>query len=168
MGQLIQLQNAAKVDIAVNIKKYLQITSTNGETLAVANNYTQYPTLCFTATWGTAYSTSGQNYLFPYASSDSSAAFDKSTITNQVGNCVVTYTANADNTGWIANITITGSELQDETVNSLLLVRNVYTGSGGGANAKEHLLYAYILDSPITLNAENNYIATLTLSVVFE
>lgn len=168
MGQFIQLQNAARVDIAVNIKKYLQITSTDGQTLAVANNYTQYPTLCFQGTWGTALSAVGSNYLYPYASSNSDVAFDKSAITNQVGNCAITYVANADNKGWTANITITGSGLQDETVNSLLFARNVYTGSGGGASAKEHLLYAYTLDSPIVLNAENNYTANLTMSISFE
>ena len=168
MGQFIQLRNAARNDIALNIKKYLQITSVNDVTLAVASSYIVYPTLSFLGTWGTSYTTSSSSYLLPYASSDTTVAYDKADITNQVGTCSVTYSANNDNKGWTANITITGSGLTNETVNSILFTRGIYTGSGGGAIMKEHLVYAYILDSPITLNADNNYTANLTMSVSFE
>lgn len=167
MGQLIRMNNAKNVDIAVNIKKYLQITSTGGVTAAAASNYTQYPTLCFQGTWGTTYTSSDYNgtWLFPYASSDSDIPASQTAITNQIGNCSITYTAKADNTGWIANITITGSGLQDETVNSIMFTRRLYVQGGG---TQEFLLFAYILDSPITLNADNNYTANLTMSVSFE
>lgn len=116
----------------------------------------------FMATQDTTVTSANSYFPFPYASSDTSIPYSQTSITNQIGNCSIAVTRTA--TGWIANITITGSGLQDETVNSLLFTKSLHTGS----SLYEALLFAYILDNPITLNAENNYTANLTMSVSFE
>lgn len=164
MGTLVRLANATAVDIADGTKKSKQVTAIDGSSTTFNLGYSTYSSLAVRdASWGTSHTAAGWDYLFPYASSDSSIPYQQTAITNQVGTCTVVNALNADNTGWIANITITGSA--DATVNSILLTRKFYVSNGG---SKELLVCAYILDSPITLNSGNNYTATLTLSVSFE
>ena len=164
MGTLVRLANATAVDIMEGIKKSKQVTAIDGSSNTFNSGYLTYSSLAVRdANWGTSHSEAGWDYLFPYASSDSSIPYQQTAITNQIGTCVVVNALNADNTGWIANITITGSA--DAMVNSILLTRKFYVTGGG---SKELLVCAYILDTPIELNADNNYTATLTLSVTFE
>lgn len=166
MGTLVRLANATAVDITTGINVGKQITAVDGSTTTLNTSYIPYSSLAVRdSAMGTSHSSAGWDYLFPYASSDSSIPYSQALITNQVGTCAVVNALNADSTGWVANITITGSGLQDETVNSILLTRKFYVKPSG---SKELLVCAYILDSPITLNAGNNYTANLTMSVSFE
>lgn len=170
MGQIIRVKNATVTDISEGIQKFGKVTRVDGYQETLANGYFHCPSLSarLNTAWGTTYTTPATNYPFPYASSDTTVAYDKSSITNQVGTCAVSFnllTNNNENIGYIANITITGSGLQDETVNSIMFTRRLYVQGGG---TQEFLLFAYILDSPITLNAGNNYTANLTMSVSFE
>lgn len=114
----------------------------------------------FMVTEDTTVTSANQRCPFPYASSDDSIPYSQTSITNQIGSCSIAVTRNV--TGWTANITITGSA--DATVKSLLFTKSLHTGS----SLYEALLFAYILDNPITLNAGNNYTANLTMSVSFE
>lgn len=163
MGQLVKLVNWTKLlisntglsasfkDINGTSRSFPNPISGRGDTIAAP---------FFVYNTGTS-SSASDSRVFPYASSDATIPPSQTTITNQIGSCTIGFTRTE--AGWAANITITGSGLQDETVNSLLFTQKLYNGS----NYYEALLFAYILDSPITLNAGNNYTANLTMSVSF-
>lgn len=171
MGQFVKLVNfdqcliagarcysQAFVDVDGNNRNmycYNSISSIQGGDRAIRNISPMM------VTGNATYTSPSYNAPFPYASSDSPIPYSQTSITNQIGSCSVAFTQTP--TGWTANITITGSGLQDETVKSLLFTKKLYDSS-----YVEALIFAYILDSPITLNAENNYTANLTMSVSFE
>lgn len=134
--------------------------SSNSTELSV--NYTNYYNFLVKTT-GTTYTVAGKEYLFPYASSDSNIPESQTSITNQIGACSIAFTRGTN--GWSANITITSNA--EATVNSLLFTKLLVYYSGSWNNA-ETLLFVYIFDQPITLNAENNYTANLTMSIAFD
>lgn len=167
MGQLVKVVNFNKLEgcKAGVVYPDNKITCTDGTTQDLENttnlDKTSLAGAFYVAAGGNTYTAADKNCPFPYASSDAVIPSSQATITNQIGTCSIAFTKTA--TGWNANITITGS--QDATVNSLLFTKKLYVV---GNTFKETLLFAYILDSPITLNAENNYTANLTMSVTFE
>lgn len=164
MGQLILLDNSTNRNILRTgiDAKFVDVSGTlrTFKTNAIPN----YAGDFYVTNWGTVITAADQVHPHPHASSNSSIPADTYAVPNEVGSCSIAFTK-AD-AGWNANITITGSGLQDETVNSLLF--EIVAGYGNYSSTANALFFAYILDSPITLNAENNYTANLTMSVSFE
>ena len=104
--------------------------------------------------------------LFPHPSSDSDIPYNSTTVPNEItATTSVAYSRFANGHGWVANITITGSGTQDETVRSLVFTKVIYYGQ---SNYGYGVVFAYIFDTPIVLDESNNYTANITLSVAFE
>jgi len=165
MGQFQKFINFDKVNISNLGSSNITVLDLNGtqrnlqdaisgKQVTVAGAFYVYQT-------GTTKTSASDGNPFPYASSNTSIPYSQTSIPNQVGNCTIAFTRTGDNKGWDANITIIGN--QDATVNSILFTKKLYASS----NYYECLLFAYILDAPIELNAENNYTANLTMSVSF-
>lgn len=101
----------------------------------------------------------GTSCNYPYASSAVTIPESTTNIPDQVGTATVSYARAAG--GWTATITITGTE--DATIRHLLFSRGLWYG----ASYYEAVLYAVQLDSPVLLNADNNYTAHFTFAIEF-
>lgn len=165
MGRIVKLDNWTNLDrarINANTNSFVDVNGTsrgysfgsgspvhyNGRSpLFIYNNYT-------------GQKIAGADYPFPYACSDATIDKSRYALTNTFGTATVGFTKS--DSGWNATIQIVHNA--EATINSLLFTRMMFPSSG----SYETLLFAYILDSPITLNASNNYTANLTMSVSFE
>lgn len=166
MGQLIMLDNSVAINKCRTGMTTAILTDVNGTSRTLSNPSTDtYEGEFYVANVGTTYTAPASSYPFPHASSNSAIPTSQATIPNEVGSCSIAFTRT--NNGWVANITITGSGLQDETVNSLVFEK--ITTYGRYSATANFLYFAYILDgNGIELNADNNYTANLTMSVSFE
>lgn len=73
-----------------------------------------------------------------------------------------TATLTVSNFGWIATMTVVGTETA--TINSLYMVKGIYYDSSHSMNT---IVGALKLDTPVELNASNNYTANFTFAIVF-
>lgn len=165
MGRIVRLDNWTNLDRArtnANTNSFVDVSGTSGTysfgsgSPVVYNGRSPF----FIYSNYTGKTAVAADYPFPYACSDATIDKSRYALTNTFGTATVGFTK-SDN-GWNATIQIVHNA--EATINSLLFTRMMFPSSG----QKEVLLFAYILDSPITLNAENNYTANLTMSVSFE
>jgi len=102
-------------------------------------------------------------YIVFLASEDDNLNEETQNITDIVGTTTSTITPNSK--GWIADITVSGS--QEDTIRSLYAVRKFKPGGGSGGVWYTAVIFALKLDSPVELNAENNYTANFTFAIEF-
>ena len=96
------------------------------------------------------------------ASSSSSISANTVATPDKIGTVTATFAVTS--TGQTFNITVVGSGLEDETVRAFTFGKRVSYGSGYYACL---LVYSIILDTPVVLNAENNYTANFTFAMEF-
>lgn len=96
------------------------------------------------------------------ASSSSSISANTISTPDKVGTVTATFTVTS--TGQTFNITVVGSGLEDETVRAFTFGKRVSYNSGYYAC---FLVYSIILDTPVELNAGNNYTASFTFAIEF-
>lgn len=107
-------------------------------------------------------SSSNSSQIFYYASSATTIPTSTYSVPSPVGTTgTVTYARTAN--GWAATFTITGSE--DATIGSIFAAKRIPYSSGG--NQAEALIFALKLDTPVELNASNNYTANFTFAIEF-
>jgi hypothetical protein len=121
-------------------------------TSAAATQKAKMPLFCNTSL-NTDYST-------PFASSALTIPTNTTTVPNVVGTTTFTYVNTS--TGWTCTMTVQGSTTVDIT--HFVFVRKIATGSSTSYDA---VLFALKLDTPVELNAENNYTANFTFSIEF-
>lgn len=100
------------------------------------------------------------NYLYCYASTDDNIPLDRYA-PNEIVGTATTVTSARNSNGWSMEMTITGSE--NKTIKSIYFSRLLHPGSSG----KESVIFAVKLDTPVELNAENNYTAHFTFAIEF-
>lgn len=104
--------------------------------------------------------TDPQNVALFEAVPDADIAHDYYSVSNQIG--TTSQVTTRTSTGWNCVITITGSETA--TIKHLVAVKKfLYTTS----NNSQACIFALKLDTPVELNAENNYTANFTFAIEF-
>lgn len=124
----------------------------------------------YVGTFGYTYTeqiaSNGNCSLFLHPSSNSDIPYDSTTVPDEIASSTsVAFTRFVDGSGWVANITIVGTSGNTETIRSLVFTRCINHYSSNYANG---VFWAYILDTPIELNASNNYTTNFTISIKFE
>ena len=102
-----------------------------------------------------------QAFIKPHASSDSSFQEGTYTVPNEVGTTTLLSMSGTEaGNQFVFSVTST----QEATINSIVFTRQLYYSSSNKVNA---VIFAVLLDSPVTLNAGNNFTASFTFSVAF-
>ena len=166
MGRIVKLDNWTNLERAIansNIKSFVDVSGTPRTYAFGGGNSSVYnPRAPFLVNNYTSVITSAdRGYPFSYACSDATIDKSRYALTNTFGTTTIGYTQSGG--GWNATIQIVHNA--KAAINSLLFTRMMYYS---GSDSCETLLFAYELDNPITLNADNNYTANLTMSVAFE
>ena len=118
--------------------------------------YTQFSTTPWTSVT--------ENRLYVKASSDSTISGSAYAPAETIGSCAVSASSGQGGNGWTMTIVVTGSETK--TINSLFFSRKLWR-AGSGGDYYEACIFALKLDTPVELNAENNYTANFTFAVEF-
>lgn len=109
----------------------------------------------------TVRTSAGRHYFFARASSDAEISSSAFAPTTEIGSCSCTVSVNSGNNGWTMNITVSGAD--GDIIKSLYFTKGLDYNSN--ANYYEAAIFAVKLDTPVELNAENNYTANFTFAI---
>lgn len=155
--QVLSLRGGSKAMVDINgASKTIQVQNNNSAFVEI-NAYNTQPFGNYTGGWGMG------NPIF-YASSNRDIPYSQTSLLDVVG--TTTRGMANTNSGWTASVTVTSES--EVTIRSLLVTKNLFMNASSSGSRSEFLIFAYILDNPITLNAENNYTANIAFAVAFD
>lgn len=135
-------------------------TDINGNqfTLGTGNNINAYPFYVGDYNQDITPSTTQATYLKCFASSNTNITETSYIPSDIIGISTVRYAPTSK--GWVATIAVAGTE--GDTINALLFQRGLYNGS----TYKQAVIFAVILDNPITIDSTGT--AYFTFAIEFD